>query len=251
MGDLFGGGPTDGDIERAEDAAYEKEARRLRLAEQKLRQRQSAETMQGSGLASAGDLKLGTDEIDAFTGLEEATGRPTGQLAGGSGQLAGGGSGQAPTGDIPGTLNPTTGQPFQFEDMPDTGDLQASFGGVGGAVGGITVPDFSNYDFGLTQAPVFDEGGNYIEEGDRAAPTLQGTASDYLLQDGSVNPNPTIVESGYDQPTYSDIRTGEVKVFDQLPSTQPTTTTDSTQLDDERRRVATNVANLAFGSISF
>jgi hypothetical protein len=223
MGDLFGGGPTDGDIERAEDAAYEKEARRLRLAEQKLRQRQSAETMQGSGLASAGDIKLGTDEIDAFTGLEEATGRPTGQLAAG-------GSGQAPSGDIPGTIDPTTGRPFQYEDMPDTGDIQGSLGGIGGAIGGISIPDLSNYDFGITQAPVFDDSGNYIEEGDRGAPTLPGTAPDYLLQDGSVNPNPTIVGSG---------------------SNQPATTTDSTQLDDERRRAAANVANLAFGSISF
>ena len=64
MGDLFDSGPSAGDIRRAEEAAFEKEAARLRLQEQKMRQRKSKETMQGEGVATPGDVTLGTDTID-------------------------------------------------------------------------------------------------------------------------------------------------------------------------------------------
>lgn len=63
--DLFGGGgPSDGDIERAEIRAEERELARLRLAEQKLRRREAEETKQGSGIATATSVSLGTDTLD-------------------------------------------------------------------------------------------------------------------------------------------------------------------------------------------
>lgn len=75
MGDLFGGGPSDGDIRRAEEKAAEKEAERLRALEIQLRRRESSEALQGSGIATTADVELGTDEANTFTGAEQVTGR--------------------------------------------------------------------------------------------------------------------------------------------------------------------------------
>ncbi len=73
MGGIFGGGPSDGDIRRAEEKAYQKEAERLRLQEKKLRQRESAETMQGQGIATTGNISLGNDMEQDYTGLDRVT----------------------------------------------------------------------------------------------------------------------------------------------------------------------------------
>jgi hypothetical protein len=78
MGGLFGGdsGPSAGDIQRAEEAAFKKETERLRIQEQKLRRRESEETMQGVGVATPGNIELGTDKEDLTTGAERVTGNP-------------------------------------------------------------------------------------------------------------------------------------------------------------------------------
>lgn len=70
MGSIFGG-PTDGDIERAEQRAYEAEQARLRLQEKENRQRQSSETTQGQGIATPGDVVIGSDIGDQATGAEQ------------------------------------------------------------------------------------------------------------------------------------------------------------------------------------
>lgn len=81
MGGLFDSGPSAKDIKKAEDKAFAEESVRLRLAEKKLRQRESSETIQGQGIATPGNVELGTDLDEQNTGLEEAVGRenPFGQ----------------------------------------------------------------------------------------------------------------------------------------------------------------------------
>ena len=70
MGKLFGGdsGPSAGDIQRAEEAAFRKESERLRIQEQKLRQRESDETIQGEGVSTAGSITIGSDAEQTNTG---------------------------------------------------------------------------------------------------------------------------------------------------------------------------------------
>jgi hypothetical protein len=63
MGGLFGG-PSDGDVRRAEEKAFESEQERLRLAEIRLRQTESNVLSQGSGVANAEDVVFGTDEAE-------------------------------------------------------------------------------------------------------------------------------------------------------------------------------------------
>ena len=71
MGSLFDSGPSAGDIRRSEEKARVKEEARLRLQEQKLRRRESAETMQGAGIATPESVTLGTDIAGTETGLEQ------------------------------------------------------------------------------------------------------------------------------------------------------------------------------------
>jgi hypothetical protein len=68
MSGLFDSGPSAGEIQRAETAAFNREADRLRLEEQKLRQRETEETMQGEGISSSGSITIGSDEEQTNTG---------------------------------------------------------------------------------------------------------------------------------------------------------------------------------------
>ena len=70
MGGLFGGdsGPSAGDIQRAEEAAFKKETERLRIQEQNLRQRESEEITQGQGVATTGAITLGDDAVQTVKG---------------------------------------------------------------------------------------------------------------------------------------------------------------------------------------
>jgi hypothetical protein len=71
MSGLFSSGPSSGDIRRAEEAAFKKEATRLRIEEQKLRQRESEETIQGEGIATTGAITIGSDAEQTATGGDE------------------------------------------------------------------------------------------------------------------------------------------------------------------------------------
>ncbi len=75
MGGIFDSGPSDGEIRRAEEKAYKKEQERLRLQEQKLRQRESSETMQGEGIATPDSISLGDDLATEATGLDQSVAR--------------------------------------------------------------------------------------------------------------------------------------------------------------------------------
>jgi hypothetical protein len=75
MGSLFGSsGPSARDIARQEEKARLAEVERLRIAEQKLRRRESKETMQGQGIATPENIMLGSDTAAESTGAEEAMG---------------------------------------------------------------------------------------------------------------------------------------------------------------------------------
>ena len=76
MGGLFSSGPSAGDIRRAEERAAEKERERLRKVTMTSARRESAETMQGNGLASVSDITLGDDISEDATGLEQVEGSP-------------------------------------------------------------------------------------------------------------------------------------------------------------------------------
>ena len=71
---MFDSGPSAGDIRRSEEKARVAEEKRLRLAEQKLRRRESTETMQGGGVATPDNIMLGNDTAEESTGAEEALG---------------------------------------------------------------------------------------------------------------------------------------------------------------------------------
>jgi hypothetical protein len=71
MGSLFDSGPSRSEIRRSEERAFEREQERLRLQEQKLRRRESAEIIQGQGVATTGNIVLGSDAVDETTGLEQ------------------------------------------------------------------------------------------------------------------------------------------------------------------------------------
>ncbi len=60
------------EAERAAKKAEEEERERLRLQEQKLRRRESSETIQGEGIATTGNITFGTDLGEQATGREEA-----------------------------------------------------------------------------------------------------------------------------------------------------------------------------------
>lgn len=70
MSGLFSKGPSKGDIYRSEQAAFKREAERLRIEEQKLRQRESDETIQGEGIATTGAVSIGNDTEQTATGGE-------------------------------------------------------------------------------------------------------------------------------------------------------------------------------------
>jgi len=79
MGSIFGGPSarrTAREAARAEEKARKEEQERLRLAEQKMRQRESRETMQGEGIASTGNVIFGTDIGTENTGNEQVWGGP-------------------------------------------------------------------------------------------------------------------------------------------------------------------------------
>lgn len=75
MGGIFGdSGPSARDIAKQEEKARLAEVERLRIAEQKLRRRESTETMQGQGIATPDQILLGSDTAEEKTGSETATG---------------------------------------------------------------------------------------------------------------------------------------------------------------------------------
>lgn len=75
MGGIFGdSGPSARDIAKQEEKARLAEVERLRIAEQKLRRRESTETMQGQGIATPDSIVLGSDTAEERTGTEVAMG---------------------------------------------------------------------------------------------------------------------------------------------------------------------------------
>ncbi len=79
MGSIFGGPSARRvarEAARAEEKARKEEQERLRLAEQKMRRRESKETMQGEGIASTGNVIFGTDLSEQNTGKERVQAAP-------------------------------------------------------------------------------------------------------------------------------------------------------------------------------
>lgn len=81
MGSLFDKGPSRMEVKEADDRAYAQEQERLRASEQKLRQRESKETIQGDGIATTGNIELGSDLSTESTGTDAVTAsaNPAGQ----------------------------------------------------------------------------------------------------------------------------------------------------------------------------
>lgn len=79
MGGIFGGDSarrTAREAARAEEKARKEEMERLRLQEQKMRRRESSETIQGEGIASTGNVIFGTDLSTDSTGAEQLQANP-------------------------------------------------------------------------------------------------------------------------------------------------------------------------------